>query len=254
MDLDMVRFIDFHTHLHLYSEIDEVLKSIKKNKILMVANSNDLDSYYDTCEIAQKNPLIIPTFGVHPQSASKYAGRTGVLKLALQKTPIIGEIGLDYYWVKDVAKEAQKEVFEYIIREAVEQGKYCIIHTKGAEKEVYKILKEYGANKVIIHWYSGPLDIYKKMIAEGYYFTFGCEVKYSKKIQELLNLIPTTQLLTETDNPVGEEWLGGNTHEPDLIIRVMQDISDALNKELEEVEKMIFNNSRKILQKAGVLD
>jgi TatD DNase family protein len=95
---------------------------------------------------------------------------------------------------------------------------------------------------------------YKKMIAEGYYFTFGCEVKYSKKIQELLNLIPTTQLLTETDNPVGEEWLGGNTHEPDLIIRVMQDISDALNKELEEVEKMIFNNSRKILQKAGVLD
>lgn len=253
MDLGLVRFIDFHTHLHLYDNLNKALKSIKKNKILTVANSNDLESYRDTCEMAKSNPLIIPTFGVHPQLASEYSGKTGLLKFALQKTPIIGEIGLDYYWVQDVAKEFQMEVFEFIIKEAVEQGKYCIIHTKGAEKEVYKILKQYGATKVIIHWYSGPLDIYKKMLDEGYYFTFGCEVKYSKKIQKLLNLTPTTQLLAETDNPVGEEWLGGSTHDPDLIKRVVQDISDVLNKDRGEVESIIFNNSREILQNAGVL-
>ena len=47
---------------------------------------------------------------------------------------------------------------------ANEHGKIVTLHTKGAEREVLKLLERYDLSRVIVHWYAGPLDIFKELV------------------------------------------------------------------------------------------
>ena len=243
-----ISVVDFHTHLHQYNEEDRCLNQIKENNILTVACSMDIDSYLKTKKIKEKlnTNLIIPTFGIHPSLANLPFDKDEALRY-MDESPIIGEIGLDYLWAKDVDKEKQIEVFRLFLDYCNKTGKYCAIHTKDAEHDVLDILKEYPNAKPIIHWYDGPIDIFNEIIKRGYYCTFGVEVKYSSHVRKLLSLLPLDKLLIETDNPESEIWLGGKRRDPLLIKDVVRDIAKAMNKSEKEINEMVIKNSLKIL-------
>jgi len=61
----------------------------------------DVPSYLKTMEIARSSPLIIPTFGIHPWKAGRYADRLHELDGYLEETPVIGEAGPDFHYVKE---------------------------------------------------------------------------------------------------------------------------------------------------------
>lgn len=59
----------------------------------------------------------------------------------------------------------------------------------------------------------------------GYMFTFGCEVLSSGFIQSIAHEVPVEQLLTETDNPGGPQWVFGEPAMPELVKPVLQALS-----------------------------
>lgn len=67
-----------------------------------------------------------------------------------------GEIGLDYYWMKD-PKEVQIEVFKRQIQLSKEHNLPFIVHTRDAMEDTYQIIKEIGVGPCggIIHEFSG---------------------------------------------------------------------------------------------------
>jgi TatD DNase family protein len=244
-------FIDFHTHLSSYENPDETISEIIKNKILSIACSMDINSFIMTKVLSKKTELVIPTFGIHPA----YSNTVSQLKLLdkyLGESKIIGEIGLDYYWVQDIPGVIQEKVFEYILDHCNNHNKYCVIHTKGAEKRIADILKNYENVKPVIHWYSGPPEIFKEYLDRNYYCTFGCEVAYSEYIRNLLNDTPLGLILAETDNPTAEKWLGGNEDSPILIKRVIEDIAKVKGKSFEDINHIINENGRKIIGESGI--
>ena len=243
-----ISLCDFHTHLHQYDIKDPSLKEIKNSNILTIAASMDIPSYIKTKEMKEdlNTPLIIPTFGIHPSLSHIPFNKEEAL-IYMKESPLIGEIGLDYLWAKNVPKYKQEEVFRFFLDFCNKNNKYCIIHTKDAEQDVVDILNDYPNARPIIHWYDGPIEIFKEIVKRGYYCTFGCEVKYSSHIRKLLSMLPQDKLLTETDNPESEVWLGGKKHNPLLIEDVVLDIAKALNKEKEEINNIVLNNSQTIL-------
>ena len=245
-----IKLCDFHTHLHQYEINDKDLKQINENSILTVAASMDISSYIKTKNIKKylNTSLIIPTFGIHPSLSDKDFNKDLALTL-MKESPIIGEIGLDYLWAKNVDKKRQIEVFRFFLDYCNKTNKYCVIHTKDAEKDVMDILKDYPNARPIIHWYDGPTDIFKEIVKRGYYCTFGCEVKYSSHIRELLSMMDINKLLLETDNPESEIWLGGSRRDPLLIDEVENDVATALNKSKEEIKEKVIRNSLAILSK-----
>ena len=76
------------------------------------------------------------------------------------------------------------------VEAAQEQGKIVNVHTKGAEGETLDLLEKFALNRVIIHWYSGPLDVFRDMVVQGFYFTVGPEILRSKHIRAIAAEIP----------------------------------------------------------------
>jgi TatD DNase family protein len=131
--------IDAHCHLDRYEEnLGRALEQIKQHRIFTISNSMDLPSYKQNVSIAAASDLILPVFGIHPWNASEYVGRLEDLDWAISESPMIGEIGLDYYFVKETSLyDDQRSVFEYFLQAASKQQKIVIVHTKGAESEVF---------------------------------------------------------------------------------------------------------------------
>src|SRR5690242_11885825 len=113
--------IDAHAHLDKYDEaaIPSVLAQLAEHQILTVGVAMDPESYARTCALAEHSRWIIPTFGIHPWSAPEHAGRLAALEPLIKRSPLIGEIGLDYNWVEDrAAYPAQRAVFEFFLEAA----------------------------------------------------------------------------------------------------------------------------------------
>jgi TatD DNase family protein len=201
--------LDAHVHLDKYGEeLDSVLQQINQHRVFTIAVAMDAPSYERSREIGKECELVLPTFGIHPRRAPEYADRLSELNPLMEESPAIGEIGLDFHWVKDSSQyPAQVKVLEYFLAAAREQKKMVNLHTKGAEKKILDLLERYDIQRAIIHWYSGPLDILRALIQFGAYFTVGVEISYSETIRAIAREIPDHLLLTETDNPGGLKWL-----------------------------------------------
>ncbi len=235
--------IDAHAHLDHYDEPREALASIERRRILTLANSMDPASYERTLALAEGCPFVLPSFGIHPRRARQHAGHLADFGHLIERSPMLGELGLDFHWVRDKdSYPHQIRVFEFLVRAAAEQGKIVNLHTKGAERRILDTLRACGAARAIIHWYSGPMDVLEEMISEGYLFTVGVEVLYSEKIQAVARAVPPRQLLSETDNPGGHRWLVGEEAPPDIIADVVAAVARIKGLPPEKMEAVIQAN------------
>ena len=242
--------IDAHVHLDRYGDLlDDALREIEQRKIFTVATAMDAPSYAALKVIAESSPLVLPTFGVHPRRASRYAGRLREMDSLIEGSPAIGEIGLDFHWEKDRSTfPAQVKVLEYFFAAAREQNKFVNLHTKGGEKEILNLLEKYDVRRAIIHWYSGPLDILRAMIQYGCYFTVGVEVHQSDHIKAIANEIPDQLLLTETDNPGGLKWLKGELGMPSAIANVVETLAAIRQSTPERIERLVHGNFARLIK------
>src|SRR2546428_796495 len=135
--------IDAHVHLDRYGEdLSGALNEIKKHHVFTVAVAMDVSSYKRSLEIGDTCELVLPTFGIHPRRAPEYADRLTELRPFIEQSPAIGEIGLDFHWVKDASQyPAQLKVLEYFFAAAREQKKIVNLHTKGGEKKILDLLE-----------------------------------------------------------------------------------------------------------------
>ncbi len=253
--------IDFHTHLDFYKK-EELKAQLAEFSGIILAASVDEKSFLKNCEIAgwtkmtatRKNAgcQIIPTFGIHPNAADENAVILDDPVVAerfsqyLDRSPVIGEIGMDFCWSKCSA-ENQEKVFRWILEYCDKTKKACVIHTKDAEQKICDILSDYPNVRPVIHWYDGPENIYREFIRRGYPQTFGVETIRSSHLQSLLRLTPPDLLLAETDNPDSEPWLGGTRNDVGLIERVYNEIAGILGMSRPALEKIIEENFKRII-------
>jgi len=163
----------------------------------------------------------------------------------IEDNALIGEIGLDYRFVKDETHyPAQRKVFEYFLQSVSGQHKLLNLHTSGAEADILEYLDHYEISNPIIHWYNGPLDLIPDFLDLGCYFTIGVEIFFSERIQTIARQIPTDRLLTETDNPSSYPWLTdrGENGMPELIVDVYNKLAEIRDMQAKELRDVVLNN------------
>ena len=246
--------VDAHTHLDKYGDaLPRALGQIRERSILTLAVSMDPLSYRETRRIAQSEPLILPSFGIHPWEAPRFAGELKSLDPFLEEAPMLGEIGLDHFFVKDKAEyPAQEAVFKYFLGAAERRQRVINVHTTGAEAEVLECLEGRDLPAVIIHWYSGPLELLSPLLDLGAFFTVGVEVLRSDHIREVAGLIPLERLLTETDNPGGWQWMEGEPGFPDLLDSVETCLAEVHGVERNVLSAQVERNMAALLERGGI--
>lgn len=242
--------IDAHAHLDMYSdeELPAVLEALEHGRIFTLSTSIDVPSFERLRDISSRSTWVVPGFGIHPWEAHRYLGGMDELDRHFTEAAYVGEIGLDHRWVEDSERyPAQRHVLEHQLDVAHRQRKLVNVHTAGAERQVLDLIAGSGVERVIIHWYSGPLDVLADLIERGFFFTVGVQLVSSGAIREIAKAIPIDRLLTETDNPGGLEWLTGERGMPDAVPAVLNELARVKDVTPDDLAGAVLANLRRLV-------
>lgn len=145
--------------------------------------------------------VLIPTYGLHPWQAGKY--NVSDMEPFVSECDVIGEIGMDNVWC-DVPLDIQERVFRRQLFLAERLQKPVILHTKGQEKQIADIIKEYH-NTYLVHWYSSMehLEGYKDLDC---YFSIGPDIWWNKAVHQVASTVSLERILVETDGMNAVRW------------------------------------------------
>lgn len=246
---------DTHCHLNseeLYQRLDEVIKSAQEvgvDKFLVVGW--DKKSSLLAIELANRYEFIYAAIGFHPTEINDLSDEDFnevMSHLDDPKVVALGEIGLDYYWVKDEKmRELQRFYFKKQIKIANLHHKPISIHNRDAFKDCLDVLKEYKPEfGGVMHCYSGSVESMREVLELGLYIGLGGPLtfKNAKTPKEVCEKVPLEKLVVETDSPyLAPHPLRGTINEPKNIDLVVDEISRIRNIEKEEILSKLFKNS-----------
>ena len=246
---------DTHCHLNsdeLYSRIDEVMDAAKKvgvDKYLVVGW--DVKSSLLAIELANRYKEIYAAIGIHPTDIDGVTEQDfeDLMKhVNNPKVVAIGEIGLDYHWVKDQAqREKQKEWFVKQINAANLYKKPISIHNREAFADCLEILKEhkplYGG---VMHCYSGSVELLKDVLDLGLYIGLDGPLTFTnaKTPKEVCEVVPLDRLVVETDSPyLSPHPLRGTINEPKNIALVIDEVARLKEESKKHILDVLYKNS-----------
>lgn len=176
------------------------------------------------------------------------------------KVVAIGECGLDYYRLveseKLKVKSLQREVFLQQAELAKELNKPLMIHcrpSKGTDNAYEDLLTIIPNSQFlipkIIHFYVGSLEMTKKLVAAGFYFTFGGVITFARDYDESIKYIPLDRILLETDCPyVAPVPYRGKRNEPAYILETAKKMAEIKNVNLENLFEKIYQSEVRIFK------
>ena len=130
-----------------------------------------------------------------------------------------------------------------------------VVHSREAEK-TKEILYSYKNNSNltgVIHCFTGTEKFAKQMMDIGFYISFSGIItfKNSTYLREIVSRIDLDKILVETDSPfLAPSPNRGKTNIPAYIVHTIKQISDILNIDEPEVEKITSNNFFRLFKKA----
>lgn len=203
--------IDTHTHLddaRYGSDREAMLERARAAGVeTMVTIGCDLATSRSAVALAEQYPFVYASIGVHPHEVKHIADGwyDEFRQLARQKKVVAyGEIGLDYHY-NHSDPEQQRQRFREQIRLARELRLPVIIHTREAQDDTIRILKEEGAAEVggVFHCFSGDAWLAKDAIDLGFYLSFSGILTFQNAtmLRDIAKQVPRDRLLIETDCP-----------------------------------------------------
>jgi TatD DNase family protein len=249
-----MKFVDAHIHLsdEEYSEcIDEVITEARSsNVVALVSNSMDLETSTRSLKLAERHSgMVYAALGIHPWNVNALTEEElqqtmGLISEKRQTDALvaIGEIGLDYKYVKILDKQLM--VFNEMLCLAEKLDLPVIIHSRGTTEQIVEMLPSYNLKKVLLHWFSNPISVSSKVVENGYCITEGPPIAYSNGIRVVVKRIPLTNLLTETDGPIRffKRPFDGKKTTPAFIPTVVEAIAEIKKVEVADVAEQIVKN------------
>jgi TatD DNase family protein len=235
--------IDGHAHLNEIDDIEGALgRAAAAGVARIVAVGMDIASNRRVLELAAAHPgLVLPSVGFHPWSISteKIEATLAFLRTHLASCTALGEVGLDYK--AKVKKAVQWEVFARVLDLTAEFKRPVIVHARFSHQKCHRMVSAAKIKKAVFHWYSGPLDLLEKIIADGYYVSCTPALAYSVHHQAAIRQAPLERILIETDCPVEYQ---GKVSEPAHLIDTLTNLGRIKDLPLEEVARITTANAR----------
>lgn len=245
--------IDVHAHLQdekFSNEVDTIIADAAKAGVKRIINAGTcVETSAQALAIAQKHRGCKALVGIHPHDASKFDDQTiAVLKkmASAPETLGIGEIGLDYHY-NFSPPETQIRVFRTLWQLAVELQMPAIIHVREAFDDFFAAIAEMPAPpKVLLHCFSGDLDIARRAADMGFHFSIGGALTFPKSdmTREVFKHLPENLIHLETDCPyLAPQPRRGKRCEPAFIPMTLEYLAKIRQKPVEQMAETLKKNA-----------
>lgn len=283
--------VDSHAHLNFQAfsdDLSQVIDRCRQVPMKVINVGARYDSSKKAVEMADVNNFYA-SLALHPIHVYDEEFVVDKFQELIDKNKgkivAIGETGLDYWHLREIIdkgvesiaaiKQKQEAVFRAHIKLARDNDLPLIIHCRFSEDEpqayddVYRILKQEGVDRGVIHCYVGDLAGAKKFVDLGFYLGFNGIITFdtpSRKasehqhpkpsakdvdkiddLREIVKWAPLDKMLIETDCP----WLTpvplrGKRNEPAYVKYVAQKIAAIRGMSVEEIIEITGNNAIKL--------
>jgi len=254
--------IDSHCHLNykgLFEDQTAVLERARARGVTgMLCISTREREWGEVIAIAEREPDVWASVGIHPHEADEHAHVDAAKLIAAARHPRvigIGETGLDYYYDHS-DREQQKKSFRAHIAAARETGLPLIVHTRDAEEDTAAIIAEEmgkGAYPALIHCFTASRGFAEQMLDLGLYVSIAGIVtfKNARDLQETVTNLPAERMLIETDAPfLAPVPHRGKPGEPAFVADTAAFIANLRGEETEAVMERTARNFFTLFTKA----
>ena len=248
----------------------------------------DQESSLAAIELAASHPGIFAAVGFHPTDLDKWKdtsirnlqslfltpngkplARREPVPATHNKIVAIGEIGLDYYWVKEPEKRAfQRAAFTQQLQLAQDVNKPVIIHMREendawfgqASVDLLEILTDWHTElraqnhpltqrPGVLHSFNGNLETAQKAIAMNFCIGVTGPVTYknAEEKRQIIRQLPLERLLIETDAPfLTPVPHRGKRNEPAFVKYIADKIAEIHNTTLEHVARVTSQSAHRL--------
>lgn len=247
--------IDTHCHLEM-TQFDEdrtaVIERARSAGIeCMITISSDLAGCEGAVALAEQYEFIYASAGMHPHDAKDLsdAAFQKIKELSRSKKVVaIGEMGLDYYYDHS-PRDVQQKVFAQQLAFAQERNLPVIVHSRDAQEDTLRILKESGVRKGVMHCFSGDPEMARQVIELGFHISLAGPVTFrnAASLKEVAKMVPDDLLLIETDAPyLAPMPLRGKRNEPAFLVHTAQHVAELRGITLEDIDRMTTLNAKRL--------
>jgi len=271
------------THCHLdFNKFDEdrasvIQRALESGIERIVIPGLELESSQSAIKLAEAYPNIYAAVGFHPTDLDKFSEKAfdEIKNLAAHaKVVAVGEIGIDYYWVKEREERAfQIEVLRRQLAFAESANKPVILHMREeddvwfgqASIDLLAILTEWHTNLQkqshplaekpgVLHSFNGNLETGQKAIALNFYIGVTGPVTYknAEEKRQIIGQLPLERLLIETDAPfLTPVPHRGQRNEPAFVAYIADKIAEIHMTTREQVAEITTTNAARLFGWGG---
>ncbi|NWG35965.1 MAG: TatD family hydrolase [Chloroflexi bacterium] len=272
------------THCHLdFNKFDGdreavIRRALEAGVERILIPALELKSCQAAIRLANSHPALFAAVGVHPTEVNQWNDESienlRHLAHSANKVVAIGEIGLDYYWVKEPEKQArQRQALKEQLRLAREAHLPVVIHMREAgdawfgqaSMDLLEILTEWQnsltaanhplANRPgVLHSFNGNLETAQKAIHCNFYIGVTGPVTYknAEEKRQIIRQLPLERLLLETDAPfLTPVPYRGRRNEPAFVGYIADKIAEIHKTTRERVAETTSANANRLFGWGG---
>jgi len=209
-------FVDSHCHLsfpELLPRLDEILAAMEAARVeRALCICTTLEESETVIGLAQRDPRLFATVGVHPDSEGvREPDVDELVSLARRPRVVgIGETGLDYYRLngRSVAQmQWQRDRFVVHIEAARATGLPLVVHTRSASEDTVALLRQHGgaqgALRGVFHCFTETREVARAALEMGFHISFSGILSFrnAQDLRDVAREVPLDRCLIETDSP-----------------------------------------------------
>ena len=277
------------THCHLdFNKFDDDLDAVIQRAIAtgvtrILIPGLELESSSAAIKLAESHPNLYAAIGFHPTDLDQWnessienlrnlilphpnSSTAGRETQAEGKIVAVGEIGLDYYWVKESDKRAQQhKVLNGQLQLAQEVNKPVVIHMREendawfgqASLDLLEILGAWhnelraenhplAEKPGVLHSYNGNLETAQRAIELNFYIGITGPITYknAEEKRKIVRQLPLERLLIETDSPfLTPVPQRGKRNEPAFVAYIADKIAEIHMTTREQIAEITTVNA-----------
>ncbi|MCL2469416.1 MAG: TatD family hydrolase [Alphaproteobacteria bacterium] len=258
--------VDSHAHLDapsLSRQLPDILARARQADVgVILCIGISKPDFPKVIAMAESAPELYCCLGIQPHDAMQKGQEITTEELiALAAHPKVigfGETGLEYFHKNVAPRDAQEQSFRAHIRACIATNLPLVIHSRQAEDDTMRILKEERAGhedrlRGVFHCFSSQASLAKFGLEIGFYFSAAGVITFEKS-QELRDIfagIPLDRLLVETDSPyLAPVPLRGKLCEPSFVTHTAACLAKIKNISEDEIARATTDNFFNLFTKA----